>query len=110
MGEKSNEMIQEEPEIYEALVEQQVIHGVEEGKKTLNEYVIHEEIGRGSFAKVKRVTRKFRESEDGPLLTADYAMKIFHRGCLEHQRFCFYEESSNQPRMGTLFDLALNEI
>lgn len=50
----------------------------------INEYEIHEELGYGSFGKVRRVTRHFKETEDGQIEKADYAMKIFNRSILDH--------------------------
>ena len=52
--------------------------------KMINEYEIHEELGSGSFGKVRRVTRHFKETEDGQIEKADYAMKIFNRSILDH--------------------------
>lgn len=59
-------------------------HYCENNKKKLNEYEVKEELGRGSFGKVKRVTRCFKESETSEVEYEDYAMKIFNRSVLEH--------------------------
>ena len=82
-------------EIYEAQYKDVVVHRKEKGIKFINEYAIEEELGEGSFGKVKKVTRYFKETEETEELSSSvYAMKIFHKTVLEHQRTCFYESNS----------------
>lgn len=57
-----------------------MIHKKEGNKKFINEYEIHEMLGEGSFGKVKRVTRFFKEDEESTeIIKEDYAMKIFNK-------------------------------
>ncbi|CAD8050335.1 unnamed protein product [Paramecium primaurelia] len=98
-------------EIYEANFRNKVKYRKENGKKFINEYELLDELGQGSFGKVKRVTRYFKETEEQEELSkSDYAMKIFHKTVLAHQRTCFYESNSNDPKMTNLLEFADNEI
>lgn len=51
-------------EIYEANFRDKVEHRKENGKKFINEYELLDELGEGSFGKVKRVTRYYKETEE----------------------------------------------
>ena len=72
-------------EIYESIFRNKVEYKKENGKKFVNEYELLDDLGEGSFGKVKRVTRYYKETEDSlELSKSDYAMKIFHKTVLAH--------------------------
>lgn len=74
-----------ENEIYESIFRDEVLHRKENGKKYINEYEIQNDLGEGSFGKVKLVTRYYKEAEDSEEISkSDYAMKIFNKSVLEH--------------------------
>lgn len=61
----------------------------QDGHKRLNEYVLLEQIARGSFCKVRKVKRHF-QAEDGQDMTAEYVMKVFNTTRLSTRRFVYY--------------------
>lgn len=72
-------------EIYQAYLRDKVVYRKENGKKFINEYELQDDLGEGSFGKVKRVTRYYKETEESEELSkSDYAMKIFHKTVLAH--------------------------
>lgn len=74
-----------ENEIYESNFRDEVLHRKEDGKKYINEYEILNDLGEGSFGKVKRVIRYYKETEESEEISkSEYAMKIFNKSVLEH--------------------------
>ena len=54
-------------------------------KEYINEYEILNDLGEGSFGKVKRVIRYYKETEESEEISkSEYAMKIFNKSVLEH--------------------------
>ena len=68
----------------------------------MNEYEIKEKVGNGSFGKVYRVTRSFYD-EQGQILKADYAMKVFNKLVLQNQRQIVYL-TATESKMITSMD------
>jgi serine/threonine protein kinase len=60
----------------------------------VNEFKILNNIGKGSFSKVKKVLRKWTDSEtEGADIEKYFAMKMMHKPLLQKQRAVKYSES-----------------
>jgi hypothetical protein len=55
----------------------------------VNEFQVHELIGRGAFSKVKRVVRRYEEG--GRQFEDPFAMKMMHKPTLVRERAVRYD-------------------
>jgi serine/threonine protein kinase len=88
-------------------------------RKFVNEFLVCENIGRGSYSKVKRVIRlehgtdtiaKLQTSQEvDPEEVAEFAMKMMHKPTLKRERAIRYDEKGEMQMINNL-DKVYSEI
>lgn len=81
---------------------------IDESGKYINEFKILENIGRGSYSKVKKIVRQFKE-EDGHYAEEAMAMKMMHKPTLNKERAIRYNTSGEMEIIHNL-DRVYKEI